>query len=264
LQFIQTKKNTVTCANSFFLSLTHTHTHPQQQQQQQQQHSYGDQGNEIINVTYVGDTLLATKATGDVNVPRGEISFSANFSPRNGTPTLEPLKLSFGTSSSASSTAKLPRFAGKGQIAKPGFIDHKYVDGQLILFERGHFSFIWLQSPTKHHVLFRRPTPEQTIELLRDIISKEDELENMREHVARCFDMDRTESLARQHAQDEETEPFRRIALKQDLKGLEQEKPPTLEPRTKTSFNFWQVGKWRQYIDGILRDDGGNREEEFW
>jgi hypothetical protein len=204
----------------------------------------------------VGDTLLATKATGDVNVPRGEISFSADFSPRRGTPTLEPLKLSFDKSSPASTT-KLPRFAGKGQIAKPGFVDHKYVDGQLILFER-HFSFVWI--PTKHHVLFRRPTPEQTIELLRDIISKEDEMENMREHLARCFDMVWS-SLAQQHA-EEETEPFRRIALKQDLEGLEQEKSPTLEP--KTSFNFWQVGKWRQYIGDVLRDDSINQETDFW
>jgi hypothetical protein len=29
---------------------------------------------EIVNVTYVGDTL-ATKATGDVNVPRGKLRF---------------------------------------------------------------------------------------------------------------------------------------------------------------------------------------------
>jgi hypothetical protein len=237
-------KNAVTHG---FLSLLHS------------QHSYGDQGNEMINVTYVGDTLLATKATGDVNVPRGEISFSADFSPRNGTPKLEPLKLFFDSTSPSASTAKLPRFAGKGQIAKPGFIDHKYVDGQIILFER-HFSFVWL--PTKQHILFRRPTPEQTIELLRDIISKEDEMENMRDYLARCFDMDRTESLARHYAKQEK-EPFRRIALKQDLENLDQEHTPTtLEP--KTSFNFWQVGKWRQYIDGILRDASGNQETDFW
>lgn len=190
-----------------------------------------------------------------MNVPRGEISFSANFSPHNGNPTLEPLKLFFDTSSG--STAKLPRFAGKGQIAKPGFIDNKYVDGQIILYEN-HFSFVWI--PNKHHVLFRRPTPEQTIELLRDVISKEDEMENMREHAARCFD--RVWSSLAQQRTEEETEPFRRIPLKQDLEALEQAKSPTSEP--KSSFNFWQVGKWRQYIGDVLRDDSINQEDDFW
>lgn len=35
---------------------------------------YGANGYELINVTYVGDTLVATKLTGDRNVPRGEVS----------------------------------------------------------------------------------------------------------------------------------------------------------------------------------------------
>jgi hypothetical protein len=220
-------------------------------------HSYGDQGNEIVNVTYVGDTLLATKATGDVNVPRGQISFSADLSPRNRNPTLEPLKLSFDKSSLAVSTAKLPRFAGKGQIAKPGFIDNSYVDGQIILFG-SHFSFVWL--PSKQHILFRRPTPEQTIELLRDVISQEDEMENTLEHLARCYDMVWS-SLAQQHT-EEEAEPFRRITLKQDLEALELERLPTLEPKTR--YNFWQVGQWRKYIGDVLRDDSVSQEEDFW
>jgi hypothetical protein len=208
---------------------------------------------EIVNVTYVGDTL-ATKATGDVNV-RGKFSFSLTcLLQRNDT---RPLKLSFDKSSLAVSTAKLPRFAGKGQIAKPGFIDNSYVDGQLILFG-SHFSFVWL--PSKQHILFRRPTPEQTIELLRDVISQEDEMENTLEHLARCYDMVWS-SLAQQHT-EEEAEPFRRIALKQDLDALEQERLPTLEP--KSPFNFWQVGQWRKYIGDVLRDDSVNQEEDFW
>jgi len=34
---------------------------------------YGSHGYELINITYVGDTLIATKVTGDKNVPRGEV-----------------------------------------------------------------------------------------------------------------------------------------------------------------------------------------------
>ena len=36
----------------------------------------------MINVIYSGDTLVAHKVTGDANVPRGEVSFTADLSPR--------------------------------------------------------------------------------------------------------------------------------------------------------------------------------------
>jgi hypothetical protein len=192
--------------------------------------SYGyPTGDVLINVTYAGDTLLATKVTGDDNVPRGQITFTADLTPRNGSEALEPLKLSLDQSSLT--TTKLPRFAGRGQVAKRGFVDHKFVEGQLVLFER-HFSFVWV--PIRHHVLFRRPTPEQTITLLRDPIAREDELENARAHVARCFKMDMTDSLARQQqsnvVDDEDgdddycfsREPIRRISMVADLKSLEE------------------------------------------
>lgn len=185
--------------------------------------------------------MIATKTTGDVNVPRGETSFTANLAPRNDS-ALEPLKVSFDSSSSA----QLPRFPGKGQIAKAGFVESKFVEGQMVLFEN-HFSFVWI--PSRHHVLFRRPTPEQIVELLRDDISKEDELENMRRHVTRCFDMDMTESLARFHAQQGQ-EPFRRIPLKEDLLA---ELPDDASPRVPF------LVKWRNYF---AKDDSKNNNDK--
>ena len=44
-------------------------------------HRYGSHGFEMINVTYSGDQLIAYKVTGDQNIPRGEISFTADLSP---------------------------------------------------------------------------------------------------------------------------------------------------------------------------------------
>lgn len=35
----------------------------------------------MINVTYVGDQLIAYKVTGDKSVPRGEITFQADLNP---------------------------------------------------------------------------------------------------------------------------------------------------------------------------------------
>jgi len=213
--------------------------------------SYGGKGEQLINVTYAGDTLIATKATGDRNVPRGEVSFKANLVPNNDS-ALEPLKVSFESSGAAT---ELPRYPGEGQIAKAGFVENKYVKGQLVMFEK-HFSFVWI--PSRHHVLFRRPTAYQTVSLLRDIISKEDELQNMREHVARCFDMDMTTSIARYHAEQGQ-EPFCRIAKEKDLKALDQ----TLEPKENgDSFHFWQVHKWRQYLDNVLRDENNNNNDK--
>jgi len=197
----------------------------------------------MVNVTYVGDTLIACKVTGDDNVPRGQVSFTADLSPKNDT-ALEPLKLSLDQSSPTAT--KLPRYSGKGQVAKPGFVDHKFVDGQLVMFEK-HFSFVWIK--TRHHVLFRRPTPEQTLSMLRDTISQEDEVENMRSHLDRCFRMDTTDSvLARRDASSskEESEPFRRIATQSELKRLEEEQQQQRQQGSlKDGFNFWSGFRWK-------------------
>jgi hypothetical protein len=200
---------------------------------------------ELINVTYTGDTLIATKLTGDENVPRGQTSFSSDLSPSNST-SLEPLKVSFDREAS-----QLMRYLGKGQIAKRGFTNKKFVEGQLVMFDK-HFSFVWI--PTRHHVLFRRPTPEQTISLLRDIIAKEDEVENMRAHLTRCLDMDMTDSLARFHA-NKGQEPFRRIMCSDELEAIEMKAKGCKLPSTNNNhvaFNFWHIHKWRGYIDRVL------------
>lgn len=91
----------------------------------------------MINVTYTGDTLVATKVTGDENVPRGQTSFTVDLAPSNAS-SLEPLKVSFDREAT-----QLLRYPGKGQIAKKGFTDKKFVEGQLVMFDK-HFSFVWI------------------------------------------------------------------------------------------------------------------------
>lgn len=126
---------------------------------------YGNNGYEMINVTYAGDTLIAYKVTGDKNVPRGEITFQADLTPnavrqlRNGDfignkvskapdrsqKSLEPIML---TEKAATKwgTRQLPRYKGLGQVAEPGFINHKWMDGQLIIIGEEYFSFAWVVS----------------------------------------------------------------------------------------------------------------------
>lgn len=113
----------------------------------------------MINVTYVGDTLIAFKVTGDKNVPRGEITFQADLSPnavrklRDGQTgakdtqqrSLEPIML---TEKAASKwgTRQLPRYRGLGQVAESGFQNNRWMDGQLIIIGEEYFSFAWVVS----------------------------------------------------------------------------------------------------------------------
>lgn len=199
---------------------------------------YGEtKGLQLINITYTGDELIATKVTGDANVPRGEKSFTVNVKPSNSS-ALPPVKLI-----SDHRSGEFHRFPGRGQVSRKGFKDNRYVEGQMILFEN-RFSFVWI--PTKHHVLFHRPSPEMTLKLLRNTISKEDEIENMRNHVSRCFDMDLSTAIARQQDPFIVHEPLRRITTQEELDKVEQ--------RLKESGRniFFQIGKWRNYIDQVL------------
>ena len=257
--------------------------------------SYGEgKGLQLVNVTYSGDTLVATKVTGDMNIPRGKVSFTAELSPTNFS-SLEPLTVPLEEDNdkqvptidnnnndknevTETRTAKTPRqlwrYPGKGQIAEPGYSNNKFVDGQLVMLNQGQFSFIWV--PNTHFVLFSRPTPEQTIQLLRDTLAREDELENMRRHVATCFEIDLTESWARFHAQQAEPpEPIRRISLLSDLEKLQKtpfnNEAPSMEGQTQHDHNdkendemsgnrnFWHLSKWRACIDRLL---GGNSDQK--
>lgn len=140
---------------------------------------YGSHGYEMINVTYVGDTLIAFKVTGDKNVPRGEITFQADLTPtavrqfRGGRrkaeeaeeKPLEPIVL---TEKAASKwgTRQLPRYRGLGQVAETDFTNKKWMDGQLIIIGEDYFSFAWV--PLENQIFFGRPSPELSLKMLRE------------------------------------------------------------------------------------------------
>ena len=74
----------------------------------------------MINVTYSGDRLIAYKVTGDKNIPRGEITFTADLSPFSdellpGQSKLDPILLSE-SSAKKWGTTRLPRFRGQGCV----------------------------------------------------------------------------------------------------------------------------------------------------
>lgn len=141
---------------------------------------YGEHGYEMINVTYSRDTLVATKVTGDQNVPKGEVSFTVDLSPQSSSAespsSLEPIELN---PKAARQWGKsyLPRHLGKGQVASENFANAQWMEGQLILVGR-FFSFAWV--PIGHQVFFGRPSSELTLKMLKE--AKEEELRT--DHVA--------------------------------------------------------------------------------
>eukprot|EP00977_Amphora_coffeiformis_P011694 scaffold2829_cov147-Amphora_coffeaeformis.AAC.2 len=145
---------------------------------------YGENGFEMINVTYTGDTLVAYKVTGDKNVPKGEVSFEVDLSPSNAMSMLEPIELGEQAAEQWGNRF-LQRFAGEGQVASRGFVNPQWMDGQLILVGQ-YFSFAWL--PIGHQVFFGRPSAELTLKLLREAREQEGEDSANREFLRRCFE----------------------------------------------------------------------------
>jgi hypothetical protein len=160
---------------------------------------YGDHGYEMINVTYVGDTLIATKVTGDKNVPKGEISFTADLRPsfHSGSAALSPIPLSQAASKQWG-TKGLIRFPGKGQVAGEGYVNSKWMAGQLIMVGEEYFSFAWI--PIGYQIFFGRPSPELTLKMIRqsnEVLAEKgratQDLRTMRAFVSRCLEV--TEQL---------------------------------------------------------------------
>ena len=169
----------------------------------------------------------------------------------------DPIELS-NSAASKWGAKKLQRFHGEGSVALEGYKDERNVKGQLVMFD-DYFSFTWV--PMKHTVFFSRPSAKLTIDLLRDVVSKEDEVDNMREHISRCFSKDAV--IDRSYygsskdsvsiSDDEalfEKEPFRRILRDDDALSITEESGK-IEPAT-TKMAFLRLNKLKGYIDDIF------------
>jgi hypothetical protein len=80
--------------------------------------NYGPHGIEVVEIEETPDgRVVATKVTGDPNVPPGEITFEAQINWRRG--------------------------KGRGRIAQSGFVDPRWVAGVLEIVDPDRIVFHW-------------------------------------------------------------------------------------------------------------------------
>lgn len=143
---------------------------------------YGSHGYEMINITYVGDNLIAYKVTGDKNVPRGEITFQADLTPSISSSSrtsssitpksksmnsqkLDPIQLTE-TAAKQWGVKQLQRYPGLGHVADIDFTRNQWLDGQFIMIGQSYFSFAWV--PIGTQIFFGRPSEELIMNMMRE------------------------------------------------------------------------------------------------
>jgi|AntRauTorckE5430_2_1112549.scaffolds.fasta_scaffold09673_3 hypothetical protein len=149
----------------------------------------------MVNVTYIGDTLIGRKLTGDFNVPVGEITFQVDLSPERRSrgfskaKELPNIELS-DAAGKRWGTKELQRFTGLGQVADEGFTNSQWLEGQIVLVSEEYFSFAWL--PIGHQVFFGRPSPENSLKMMQEHMKntlEKNDIGASMDHVVRCFEV---------------------------------------------------------------------------
>mmetsp|Transcript_127135 Transcript_127135/g.220382 ORF Transcript_127135/g.220382 Transcript_127135/m.220382 type:complete len:363 (-) Transcript_127135:229-1317(-) len=129
--------------------------------------SYRDDGDHIVRIAYEGDTLFATKVTGDSHVPAGEITFRADLS-QLGDPEEQQVTesetgelmnfrvevVSLSQEDSSENKREVPHFEGQGRVAAKGFQQARFVPGKLYLLDDDVVGFLWV--PLGAFVVFNR------------------------------------------------------------------------------------------------------------
>jgi len=131
--------------------------------------NYPNHGDELVRLHYDGDSLIATKITGDEHVPAGEVTFRGDLTqpsdgsiddmpPATGLAANEAVGVRVEVLSLSADGAHEPReveqFRGEGRIAARGFRHPHYVPGQLFLMDDDVVGFLWLAIGT--FVVFSR------------------------------------------------------------------------------------------------------------
>lgn len=105
----------------------------------------------------------------------------------------------------------------------------------------------------KHTVFFSRPTAQQTLALMRDILSKEDEIANMKSHLEQCYNLnDDTTATDQTDMHDINEEPFRRIMRSDDPIFVAEHGGKKVDGATTSKLAFLKLNKIKGYLDDIF------------
>lgn len=109
----------------------------------------------MVMVTIEDQRIIATKLTGDPNVPAGEVTFDVDLS-RPVTDDAQPpaeagscqarefhLPQAYEARYRDYPPTYLARYHGKGQIASHGFVSPQWTPGHFVLFNDDMFGFLW-------------------------------------------------------------------------------------------------------------------------
>lgn len=125
---------------------------------------YPNHGDALVRFTYEGDTLVATKVTGDEHVPAGQITFRADVAAVDKEPVSEGLvEIVRIQPEGTHEKTEAERYRGEGCVAAKGYQRAHYIPGQLHLLEDGDdldvVGFHWVQLGT--FVMFSRASEEE-------------------------------------------------------------------------------------------------------
>lgn len=125
---------------------------------------YPNHGDALVRFTYEGDTLVATKVTGDDHVPAGQITFRADVAAVDSEPFEEESRIEVVrvSNSGDSEPMDVEKYRGEGCVAAKGYQRAHYIPGQLHLMDGEELDLVgfhWAALGT--FVMFSRATEEE-------------------------------------------------------------------------------------------------------
>nr|XP_058969121.1 F-box only protein 31-like [Pocillopora verrucosa] len=119
--------------------------------------TYSSHGVEMVMITIEDQRIVATKLTGDPNVPAGQVTFDVDLS----RPVTDDAQPSAAAGSGKAQEFQIPpayearytdyphtylaRYHGKGRIASHGFVSPQWTRGHFVLFNDDMFGFLWIE-----------------------------------------------------------------------------------------------------------------------
>ncbi len=138
----------------------------------------------MINVTYVGDNLLATTIAICGKLPKGKLIFKADLSYMNA----QPIPVSREVAEKLG-REKLTLYPGKAQSHHTS--NSRWVNGNFFMCKDNIFGILL---PATQHIIFRRPKTKQIFRMIQDGIMKDKQRKQAGAYLERCYNLTYTQT----------------------------------------------------------------------